>query len=265
MSIITFIIQNSLVLAVRPGLCVWAVNAEEQLEEFVEQRRREAHPGQQSTLNLLLMLQEENRSQADKLRLLQEALDFRNDSRKDAKDAKGEERPLPRTDGEFVPEEFFMMARAISVQMQLRGYKDWELGDLAERAYLHRVKAENERLYDLVRYQRHELHTAGLITNEEYADLLENGSTGPGATHQGSVARLEGYDAMRGERDAAVAYAAEIKKALTNLLETSAVITKPGADDCFVDLQIIALNYDKAYAVLEKDFPNAQEAQEGGV
>ena len=43
------------------------------------------------------------------------------------------------------------------------------------------------RMTDLVRYQRHELHTTGLITDEEYARLVQ---------HEGAVARLEGYDAI---------------------------------------------------------------------
>jgi SMC interacting uncharacterized protein involved in chromosome segregation len=42
---------------------------------------------------------------------------------------------------------------------------------------------------DLVRYQRNELHEAGLITNEEFADLVNIGSA--------SARRLEEYDEMR--------------------------------------------------------------------
>ena len=50
------------------------------------------------------------------------------------------------------------------------------------------LRAENERMRDLVRYQRAELHAAKLITDEEYATLLSD---------HGAVARLEGYDALR--------------------------------------------------------------------
>lgn len=46
---------------------------------------------------------------------------------------------------------------------------------------------ENERLRDLVRYCRHQLHEENLITDEEFAALLDDGE---------SVARLENYDAM---------------------------------------------------------------------
>lgn len=45
------------------------------------------------------------------------------------------------------------------------------------------------RLYDLVRYARHYLHDDGLITDEEFADLVGTGSE--------SARRLEGYDALR--------------------------------------------------------------------
>ena len=55
-----------------------------------------------------------------------------------------------------------------------------------------RLTATNQRLADLVRYMRQELHTEGLITNEEYAEILQN----PGA-----VNRLGGYDVIKAERD----------------------------------------------------------------
>jgi hypothetical protein len=45
------------------------------------------------------------------------------------------------------------------------------------------------RLFDLVRFQRHQLHTEGLITDDELAALV---SGSPGA-----VARLESYDEIR--------------------------------------------------------------------
>ena len=59
----------------------------------------------------------------------------------------------------------------------------------------------NQRLFDLVRQQRMELHNADLISDEEYLELAHEHS---------AVARLEDYDAMRerirtleAERDAA--------------------------------------------------------------
>ncbi len=57
-------------------------------------------------------------------------------------------------------------------------------------AEVRRLQDDNTRLTDLVRYQRGDLHTASLITDAEYADLA-------GLT--GSPARMEGYDALRGE------------------------------------------------------------------
>lgn len=52
------------------------------------------------------------------------------------------------------------------------------------------LQATNQRLADLVRYERHTLHETGLISDEEYAEILQN----PGA-----VDRLEGYDAAQRE------------------------------------------------------------------
>lgn len=57
-----------------------------------------------------------------------------------------------------------------------------------------RLTSENQRLRDLVRHQRGPLFDAELITEEEYASLCSD---------HGSVARLEGYDLMRRERDEA--------------------------------------------------------------
>jgi hypothetical protein len=48
------------------------------------------------------------------------------------------------------------------------------------------MKELNQRVHDLVRFMRQELHTEGLITDEEYAQL---------AGDHGAVQRLEDYDA----------------------------------------------------------------------
>lgn len=53
---------------------------------------------------------------------------------------------------------------------------------------LHDVAAEAQRLRDLVRHQRSELHDEGLIDDAEYAAL---------ASDHGAVARLHGYDHLR--------------------------------------------------------------------
>jgi hypothetical protein len=57
-------------------------------------------------------------------------------------------------------------------------------------AEVRRLTDANARLTDLVRHQRGPLLDASLITDAEYADL---------AGISGSPARLEGYDALRGE------------------------------------------------------------------
>lgn len=51
------------------------------------------------------------------------------------------------------------------------------------------VKAfDNQRLFDLVRYMRHELRDAGLVTEGELGWLIEQGSS--------SARRLEDYDKL---------------------------------------------------------------------
>ncbi len=57
------------------------------------------------------------------------------------------------------------------------------------------LRGQVERYHDLVRYQRAELHEAGLITDEEYAKLLSDPK---------SVDRLEGYDATKSQLSTAL-------------------------------------------------------------
>lgn len=66
----------------------------------------------------------------------------------------------------------------------------------------------NQRLYDLVRQQRMELHAADLITNEEYAEL---------AFEHSAVARLEDYDGIRAELAAAKSEVAGLRKGLEDV------------------------------------------------
>lgn len=61
-------------------------------------------------------------------------------------------------------------------------------GELAE------ARKPNQRLYDLVRHQRMELHEAELVTDEEYIKLAKDHS---------AVARLEDYDAIKAQLDQA--------------------------------------------------------------
>lgn len=63
---------------------------------------------------------------------------------------------------------------------------------------LHAALEREIRHLDLIRYSRHRLHEDELITNEELSELLHSN---PG---HAAVARLEGYDKMRAERDAAL-------------------------------------------------------------
>jgi predicted nuclease with TOPRIM domain len=70
------------------------------------------------------------------------------------------------------------------------------------------------RLFDLVRFQRHQLHDEGLITNEEYSALV---SGAPGA-----VSRLESYDEIRSRLDQA-------KEDVTTLLAEFGELTEPGS------------------------------------
>ena len=64
------------------------------------------------------------------------------------------------------------------------GYRRAKIMDAAPE--LIAAARENQRLRDLVRHQRMELHEAGLISDEEYAEI---------AADHGAVARLEAYDA----------------------------------------------------------------------
>lgn len=66
------------------------------------------------------------------------------------------------------------------------------------------AEADLVRAIDLVRYCRVELHSEELITDEEYAALVEDSEAGK------RVARLEGYDAMRKCAEAAEAKLAAV-------------------------------------------------------
>ena len=71
----------------------------------------------------------------------------------------------------------------------------WDLmqrGDVM-RAELEASEKERQRLFDLVRYQRAELHEAGLISDDEYFALASSPQS------KECVARLEGYDAMKAQ------------------------------------------------------------------
>lgn len=64
---------------------------------------------------------------------------------------------------------------------------DWQHGHDACAAEMKARAEKNQRLWDLVRYQRSELHTVGLITDDEYAELAQD---------HPAVKRLEDYDVV---------------------------------------------------------------------
>ncbi len=67
---------------------------------------------------------------------------------------------------------------------------------------LEKEAARTQRLTDLVRYQRQELHVAGLITDEEYFGLAKD---------HAAVARLESYDETRAALTAAQGRIAQLE------------------------------------------------------
>ena len=69
---------------------------------------------------------------------------------------------------------------------------NWDVTKLQPlRAGMEKLGTVNQRLTDLVRYQRHELFGTELITPDEFAALVQDND------HGRRVARLEGYDDMR--------------------------------------------------------------------
>lgn len=76
----------------------------------------------------------------------------------------------------------------------------------------------NERLLDLVRYQRSELHAANLISDEEYVWLVEQGSA--------SARRLESYDEIREKMRKLEAELKQTKQELENFRRRAAEIVR---------------------------------------
>ena len=83
---------------------------------------------------------------------------------------------------------------------------DWQDAELWANAQddirytLQRVSAlagERQRLFDLVRFCRHKLLEEDLITQEEFSEILIEGSVASRAPDGGSVKRLESYDHAR--------------------------------------------------------------------
>lgn len=87
---------------------------------------------------------------------------------------------------------------------------------------------EESRLYDLVRFCRHDLHTAKLITNEEYAWLAMAATEGK--PNQGSLSaqRLATYDELRAE----VARLTEALRSLRDDMRERVLTYDDAARDC---------------------------------
>lgn len=67
----------------------------------------------------------------------------------------------------------------------------------------------NQRLLDLVRFCRHQLHDEKLITNEEFAALVSVGAQ--------AARRLEDYDAVNAERDSLRAVVVELEAVIEDM------------------------------------------------
>lgn len=79
-----------------------------------------------------------------------------------------------------------------------------------ELAEAERTAVRLERMSDLVRYKRAELHNDGLISDEEYAEIVQD---------HAAVARLEGYDAIKGELEGARKRIAELEEFIKRLAD----------------------------------------------
>lgn len=74
-------------------------------------------------------------------------------------------------------------------------------GGVLERSLTPAFACDYARMWDLVRSQRSELHTQGLITNEEYGLLVDAENDKPGRGSPSRI-RLESYDEQRAVREA---------------------------------------------------------------
>jgi hypothetical protein len=82
---------------------------------------------------------------------------------------------------------------------------------------------ETQRLRDLVRYCRHQLHEEGLISDEEFTDLLSN--------TPGAVGRLEAYDKVIARTRARDAVVKDVVDALREARQTinTLLLTQAGS------------------------------------
>lgn len=71
------------------------------------------------------------------------------------------------------------------------GLHDYNAELAAKDRTIERVEAESQRAKDLVRFARHFLHDEELISDDEYAAIVQDNENGK------RVARLETYDQLR--------------------------------------------------------------------
>lgn len=135
-----------------------------------------------------------------------------------------------------------------AVLHELMRYVDWANQDApaapAKDAQIATLQAENLRLFDLVRHQRHELHKAELITNEEYASLMTDPrADGPGSP---SPRRIESYDQMRSKLATLGKTCRGMREALSYMVQKSEWVSElPGtqwADDQDLSQEVHWLN-----------------------
>lgn len=96
-----------------------------------------------------------------------------------------------------------------------------------DKETISRLTDENNRLFDLVRYKRSELLQDGLISLNEYAEISREG----GSDKRGSVARLEGYDALAVKQKDSDAEISRLRGVIQEAMETV-----PHGDNCHTQL-----------------------------
>lgn len=103
-------------------------------------------------------------------------------------------------------------------------------------------RTDYQRMWDLVRVQRHALLDANLITRDEYAELLAAETSSQPGTGSPSPRRLESYDEVRAKLEQAETTAAQLREAIRPLVEF--------AEHCRVHSASLLLTH-KATAALE--------------
>lgn len=120
---------------------------------------------------------------------------------------------------------------ALSEELGVAGDEDYHRAPIehaqALQKQLNTANRETERLFDLVRYARAELHQANLITDEEYAELCQEGATGE---HKGSRKRLESYDELRQQSASRDREMEELRKEMISWRSLAQEMTPGGSE-----------------------------------